>query len=138
MFTISIMNLCSLATLGYIDYKIYKIPNVILCGWLGTTIALTKLGCVTPRDIHETVMVVCMVTGSYIPLRRIARCNAGDFKLFAVLTLVSGVDCMLTTLFITLLITLLPFSCGVEKVPIAFTTYFGYIAFLLMHMEGLK
>lgn len=128
---LGLINLGTLVLLGYIDFVSYKIPNVILCGWLGTVMILKDYRYTTPIEIFLTVIGVLIATGSYIPLRRIVRCSAGDFKLFAVLTVAMGIDDMLTILIITLLITTLPLVCGVRKVPVAMTTGLGYIAFLL-------
>ena len=128
---LGLINLCTLILLGYIDFKSYKIPNVVLCGWLGTILIVHHIGCTTPKIIISTVIGSLIVTGSYIPLRRIVKCSAGDFKLFAVLTVAIGVDDMLAVLTITLLIGLLPLVYGVKKIPIAFVTCLGYIAFLI-------
>lgn len=129
---LGLINLCTLILLGYVDFKSYKIPNVVLCGWLGTILIIQHTGCcTTPRIIIPTVIGSLIVTGSYIPLRRIVKCSAGDFKLFAVLTVAIGVDDMLAVLTITLLISLLPLVYGVKKIPIALVTCLGYIAFLI-------
>lgn len=130
---LGLINLCTLILLGYVDFKSYKIPNVVLCGWLGTILTMYLIigYCTTPRIIIPTVIGSLIVTGSYIPLRRIVKCSAGDFKLFAVLTVAIGVDNMLAVLTITLLIGLLPLVYGVKKIPIAFVTCLGYIAFLI-------
>lgn len=132
---LGLMNLMTLAVLGYTDFVSYKIPNAILCGWLGTLIFFYYLGSVTPRDIIPIMFSALIVSGSYIPLRRIVKCSAGDFKLFAVLTVAIGLDNMLTTLLITSLLGLFPLACGLKRIPIAFITCFGYIAFLLMNLE---
>ena len=124
--------LLSLAMLGIIDFKSYKIPNVILCGWLGTIVFNRLLFSITPKVTIISIMGAIIVAGSYIPLRQIVSCSPGDFKLFAILTIAIGGKKMLTVLFITMLIALFPLASGVKKVPIAFLTFFGYIAFLLM------
>ena len=125
------LNLSTLMLLGYIDFKSYKIPNVILCGWLGTVLILKIIESTTPGTIIPTVIGALIVAGSYIPLRRIVKCSAGDFKLFAVLTVAIGIDDMLITLFFALLIGVLPLASGIKKIPIAFVTCLGYIAFLI-------
>ena len=130
-YVLGLINLSTLILLGCIDFKSYRIPNEILCGWLGTILFIHHIGCTTPRIIISAVMGAFIVIGSYIPLRRIVKCSAGDFKLFAVLTVAIGVDDMLNILLFSLLIGLLPLACGVKKIPIAFVTCLGYIAFLI-------
>ena len=132
---IRLVNTITLAALGLIDFKSYKIPNVVLCGWLGTILYIFNLECTTPSSIIPRILGALIVTGSYIPLRRIVKCSAGDFKLFAVMVVAVGADDMLNTLMITLITCLFPLASGVRKVPVAFVTYFGYIAFLLISME---
>lgn len=95
------------------------------------------LNSITPNTIIMKTVVAIIVAGSYIPLTYLVKTSAGDFKLFAVLSYVLGVDDMLATLFITMLISLFPLICGIKKVPIGFATYFGYIAFELLKMEGM-
>lgn len=129
--------LLSLAMLGIIDFKSYKIPNVILCGWLGTIVVDDLLFSITPKITITSMMGAIIVAGSYIPLRQIVKCSPGDFKLFAILSIAIGVTNMSTVLFITMLIALFPLASGIKKVPIAFLTFFGYIAFLLMQSEGI-
>lgn len=128
------LNVITLIALGYIDYTSYKIPNVILCVWLGTLLFYFFPNGTTPGEIIPTVIGAFIVAGSYIPLRRIVRCSAGDFKLFVVLTVAIGVDDMLTTLAISSVTSLFPLACGVKRLPMAFITCFGYIAFLLSKM----
>ena len=84
-----------------------------------------------------SIMGAIIVAGSYIPLRHIVKCSPGDFKLFAILSIAIGATNMSTVLFITMLIALFPLASGIKKVPIAFLTFFGYIAFLLMQSEGI-
>lgn len=129
--------LLSLAMLGIIDFKSYKIPNVILCGWLGTIVVDDLLFSITPKITITSMMGAIIVAGSYIPLRQIVKCSPGDFKLFAILSIAIGATNMSTVLFITMLIALFPLASGIKKVPIAFLTFFGYIAFLLMQSEGI-
>ena len=133
---VRLVSLSSLAILGIIDFKSYKIPNVILCGWLGTMVFDRLLFSIAPKITFLSMMDALIVAGSYIPLSRIAKCSPGDFKLFAVLTIAIGVLDMSIVLFITMLIALFPLASGIKKVPIAFLTFFGYIAFLLMQSEG--
>ncbi len=126
----------TLCILGLIDYKKYKIPNVILLLYLGYFIAIDIFDRITPNIIIAKIAIVIVVSGSYIPISIYVKAAAGDFKLFAVLSYVMGVDDMLATLLITMLISLFVLTCGVKKVPIAYITYFGYIAFQLLRMEG--
>ena len=112
-------NIMTLTTLGYIDYWYYKIPNVILVGWAMTIVSI------------QSIVFALVIAGSYIPLRQIVKCSAGDFKLFAVLGLACGSHITLVICLITMLISLIPLSGGAKKVPIAFTTLLGYTAFLL-------
>ena len=134
---VRLVSLSSLAILGIIDFKSYKIPNVILCGWLGTIVFNELLFSITPKITISIIMDAIIVAGSYIPLRQIVKCSPGDFKLFAVLVIAVGTLDMLTILFITMLIALFPLASGIKKVPIAFLTFFGYIAFLLIQSEGI-
>ena len=127
----------SLAILGIIDFKSYKIPNVILCGWLGTMVFDSLMFSIAPKITILSIMDALIVAGSYIPLSKIVKCSPGDFKLFAILTIAIGITDMSTVLFITMLIALFPLASGIKKVPIAFLTFFGYIAFLLMKSEGI-
>ena len=129
--------LLSLAVLGIVDFKSYKIPNVILCGWLGTMVFKAIMFSVTPMITISSILYALIVAGSYIPLGQIVKCSPGDFKLFAILSIAIGITDMLTVLFITMLIALFPLASGIKKVPIAFLTFFGYIAFLLMQSEGI-
>ena len=128
---LGLINLSTLILLGYIDFVTFKIPNVVLCGWLGTCILFHLIGCTTPQDIDSSIIGIVIVAGSYFLLKRIVSCSAGDFKLFAVLIVAIGLDNMITTLTITLLISLYPLVCGVKRNPLAFTACLGYIAFLL-------
>ena len=130
------INLCTLAILGYIDYTRYKIPNVILCGWFGTLICMDLISGAISNKYIESLVGMFIVTGSYIPLRLIVKVSAGDFKLYAVIAFAMGIDNMLCILFISSLISLFPLASGVKQVPMAFSTYFGYIAFLLSGYRG--
>lgn len=127
----------SLAVLGIIDFKSYKIPNIILCGWLGTMVFDSLMFSIAPKITILSIMDALIVAGSYIPLSKIVKCSPGDFKLFAILTIAIGITDMSTVLFITMLIALFPLASGIKKVPIAFLTFFGYIVFLLMKSEGI-
>lgn len=129
--------LVSLAVLGIIDFKSYKIPNIILCGWLGTMVFDSHMFSIAPKITILSIMDALIVAGSYIPLSKIVKCSPGDFKLFTILTISIGIKDMSTVLFITMLIALFPLASGIKKVPIAFLTFFGYIAFLLMKSEGI-
>ena len=129
--------LVSLAVLGIIDFKSYKIPNIILCGWLGTMVFDSLMFSIAPKITILSIMDALIVAGSYIPLSKIVKCSPGDFKLFAILTIAIGITDMSTVLFITMLIALFPLASGIKKVPIAFLTFFGYIVFLLMKSEGI-
>lgn len=123
-------NIMTLTTLGYIDYWYYKIPNVILVGWAMTIVSIQSINSTIPITTSSIVLAL-VIAGSYIPLRQIVKCSAGDFKLFAVLGLACGSHITLVICLITMLISLIPLACGAKKVPIAFTTLLGYTAFLL-------
>lgn len=123
-------NIFSLAILGYIDYKIYKIPNVILVAWV-TSICVINLYSAIPLNA-QTIILSGLTAGMYIPLRQIVRCEAGDFKLFAVIVLATGPNYALSICLISMLISLIPLASGIKRVPLALTTFFGYIAFLLL------
>ncbi|MBR1453163.1 MAG: prepilin peptidase [Lachnospiraceae bacterium] len=127
----------TIGIIGIIDYKSYKIPNAILIGWLGVAVFIDVLNNITPNIIFTKLITGIIVAGSYIPISCFVKASAGDFKLFAVLTYVMGIDDMLATLLITMLISLLPLFSGIKKTPIGFVLYFGYIAFELLRMEGL-
>ena len=127
------MNVITLAVLGYIDYVNYKIPNVILCGWLVTTMVMLKD--LTPIKL-STILVSLLVTGSYIPLRHIVKCNAGDFKLYGVLTVSKGLNDALWIILITQVFSVFPWASGIKKIQMASVTFFGYIAFLLLKIGG--
>ena len=130
------INLCTLAVLGYIDYARYKIPNVILCGWFGTLISMDLISGAISKIFIKSLIGMFIVAGSYIPLRLIFKASAGDFKLYAVIAFAVGTENMLKILFISSLISLFPLASGVKQVPMAFTTDFGYIAFLISGFSG--
>ncbi len=120
----------TLTTLGYIDFKTYKIPNAILSGWLLIIIMNYLMRTVS---FHTSWVISAFVTaGMYYPIRHVAKCSAGDFKLYAILMLTDEPQNILMICFISMIISLIPLACGVKKVPIALTTLFGYIAFLLI------
>ena len=124
-----LLNVITLAILGVIDYKTYKIPNIVLMGWVITIFTMFRLQAI-PMKIQT--LILCGITaGIYFPLRQIAFCSGGDFKLFAVVVLAMDSHSALITIFISMLFSLIPLACGVKKVPIAFMTFFGYTAFLL-------
>jgi Flp pilus assembly protein protease CpaA len=124
-----LLNVITLTILGVIDYKTYKIPNVVLIGWVMTTLFVIQLGAI---PIKTQSIVLCGITaGMYFPLRRIVACYAGDFKLFAAIMLAMDLHSALITIFVSMIISLIPLACGVRKVPLALMTLFGYTAFLI-------
>ena len=123
-------NLITLAILGYLDFKKNWIPNVILLGWIITMI-FSLIIVSTPIN-PSSVALSLVVVGIFFPLRQIVECNAGDFKLFAVLMLALKPMDSLLICFIAMLISLYLLASGIKKVPIALTTFFGYITFLLL------
>ncbi len=123
-------NLITLAALGYIDLKKFKIPNVILAGWL-VTIIIENIISTTP--ITQSSIISSFATvGIYYPLRQAVKCSAGDFKLYAVMMLTDTPHNILIVCLISMFLSLIPMVCGLKKIPIAFMTLFGYIAFLLI------
>ena len=124
-----VFTIISLTALGYIDYKIYKIPNAILLGWL-LTILVNCLNSIVP--IRTNMVVSALVTvGIFYPIRQVVKCNAGDFKLYAVMMLTDDPFNILTICLISMIISLVPMAVGVKKVPLALMTLFGYITFCL-------
>lgn len=133
------INFLTLAVLGYIDYVRFKIPNVIICGWLGTFFIIKILSS-SPTNFYTlitTLIASTLVTGSYFPLHHIVKCNAGDFKLFGVLTAINGLDDTLWIILITISFSVFPFAIGIKKIQIASYTFFGYIAFLFLRRGGI-
>lgn len=127
-----IFNVVTLACLGIIDFVTYKIPNAVLIGWIVTSIFINNLGgTITIDDNIKNVLFSLLVAGSFIPMRHIVYCNAGDFKLYGVLTAIIGVKNALIVLFMTCIMSFFPLASGVKRVQLAFVTYFGYIAFLI-------
>ena len=125
-----LLNVITLTILGVIDYKTYKIPNIVLMGWVITILTMFHLQSI---PIKTQTLVLCGITaGIYFPLRQIVVCYAVDFKLFAVIMLAMDIHSALIVIFISMLLSLIPLACGVKKVPIAFMTFFGYTAFLLL------
>ena len=129
---LSKINLITLTTLGYIDFKTFKIPNSILCGWI-LTITFIYLISTISFNINSLIGASLIIL-IYYPLRKVVKCNAGDFKLFAVLMLTDTPYRVLQVCFISMLISLIPLVSGVKKVPVALTTLFGYGAFLLTNI----
>lgn len=130
-----LLNVITLAILGVIDYKTYKIPNIVLMGWVLTFLIVSTIEAI---PIKLQSLILCGVTaGMYFPLRQIVKCSAGDFKLFAIIVLAMDLHCALITIFISMLISLIPLACGVKKVPLALMTLFGYTAFLLLKRGSL-
>lgn len=125
-----LLNIISLATLGYIDLKTYKIPNAILMGWTLAIIS-NHVICSIPLSIH-TLISAFLTAGMYIPLRQVVKCSGGDFKLFAVIMLATGPTSALIICLISMTISLIPLACGLKRVPIAFLTFLAYTAFLLL------
>ena len=86
-----VINCITLAIIGIIDFIIYKIPNVILAGWLMTNYILYKINSSTPIS-PESILFSIVVVGIYFPLRLVVKnCSAGDFKLFTALVLLHSV-----------------------------------------------
>lgn len=125
-------NLITLAILGFFDLKTGMIPNAILLGWIGTHIVNLSFSAthISPFSIAMSLLVV----GIFYPLRCIARSSAGDFKLYAAMMLIIDPIDSLYICFITMLISLIPLASGIKMVPIALTTFFGYITFLLLRL----
>ena len=129
---LDVLNISTLAFLGYIDYVSYKIPNVILGGWIVVLVLENIMTNSTSQITHTSLIASLLVAGSYFPLNHIVKCNAGDFKLYGVLTLSKGLDDSLIIILISSLISFFPIAGGKEKVPMAFMTFFGYIAFIIL------
>ena len=129
---IIVLNIVTLAALGFIDLVKYKIPNSILCGWILTYMVFLSNGYATPVSLKSRVIASLLVTGSYYLFRRIVKCNAGDFKFFGSITLISGISDSSKIVFIACLISLLPLAWGVKKVQLGLMAFFGYIAFLII------
>ena len=124
----------TLALLGYIDLKTYTIPNVILLGWMITIISL-RIGTTSISHLHIGLSVI--IVGAYIPLKHIAKCQGGDVKLYALLALTHTADDAMVIILISMLLSLIPMALGVKNIPLAFTTFLGYITFLFLRMEGM-
>lgn len=125
-------NLITLAILGYFDLKTGLIPNAILLGWIGTHIA--NLSFSGTHISSFSVAMSLLIVGIFYPLRCIAKCSAGDFKLYAAMMLIIEPKDSLCICFITMLISLFPLVSGIKMVPLALTTFFGYITFLLLRV----
>ena len=123
-----LLTLISLATLGYIDLKTYKIPNAVLIAWVLSIIYEHYISTI-PLSTSSIILAI-VIAGIYIPLRQVVRCSAGDFKLFAVIMLATGPQNTLLVCMLSMILSLIPLTCGLKKVPIAFTTFLAYTAFL--------
>ena len=125
-------NLVTLAIIGYLDFKEKRIPNAVLLGWIATII--TNLSIVgTPLNPSSVAMSLVTV-GIFFPLRRIAKCNAGDFKLYAVMMLSLEPQDSLYISLISMMISLIPLASGIRYVPLGLTTFIGYVTFLLLRL----
>ena len=126
---LSYYNIITLTALGFFDYKMLKIPNEILLGWLATIFVDYSI---SSTPITVSMIIVAIITaGIYWPIRQAVECSAGDFKLYAVLMLTDRPLNILSICLISMLISLIPMVSGIKKVPIALTTLLGYITFLL-------
>ena len=123
------MNLIILATIGIIDLKTYRIPNAILIGWVFIIVYDCLISSI-PLSIPRLISAL-ITAGIYIPLRQVVRCGGGDFKLFAVIVLAIGLHEALIVCLLSMFLSLIPLASGVKKVPIAFSTFLAYTAFLL-------
>ena len=126
-----LLNVITLIILGIIDLKKNKIPNAVLMGWVLMFHVSKTIEAIPIKS--QTLILAGLTAGIYFPLRQIVVCYSGDFKLFAVIMLVTDPHNALVIIFISMLISLIPLACGVKKVPIALMTLFGYTAFLLFN-----
>lgn len=133
---LGIITMVSLVALGYTDLRSRKIPNVILCEWL-LTIIIYNIFIGTTNISSYVVLASTLVTGSFLLLRHIIPCSAGDFKLYGILILAMGLSDTIKILLLSLICLVLPLACGIRRVPLAFITCLGYIAFLLLKTEGI-
>lgn len=131
-----LINIITLAFIGYIDYASYKIPNVILCGWLWTFLYISLNGTTPFISLISTFLVSLLVAGSFIPLSHVVKCSAGDFKLFGMLSATMGFKDTLWIILISSTYSVFLFASGVKKVPLGFLTFFGYIVFLFLRKDG--
>lgn len=134
-----IVNVSALAILGIFDYVKYKIPNVILSGWFVTIIVykiLEKGQSTLNNSIEESFIASLLVAGSFLPLKHIVKCNAGDFKLCAVLTVAEGLNNTLWILFISIMFSIPALASGIKKIQVAIYMFFGYIAFIFLRKVG--
>lgn len=121
-------NLITLAILGFTDFKLYRIPNAIILGWVATILACFNI---VSTPINPSSVALSLATvGIYFPLRRIVRCYAGDFKLFAAMMLSLEPNESLCICILTMLISLIPLASGIRYVPLGLTTFLGYVTFL--------
>ena len=118
--------------LAYFDLKFYKIPNII--------IVLSELTRISILSISHIDIVSIMIRTSsnyivffllYLLLTPMVKVSAGDMKLFSLLMNFLGREKGLYIIFISLIISIFPLLRGVKKVPIAFCSLLGLIAFLL-------
>ena len=125
-------NLITLAIIGFLDLKHNWIPNAIILGWLTTIFFGFNIVSipVNPSSVGLSLVTV----GIFFPLRRIVKCCAGDFKLYAVLMLTMEPSDSLGVCFMSMAISLIPLASGIKYVPIGLTTLFGYVTFLLFRI----
>ena len=121
-------NVITLTILGIIDFKIYKIPNIVLVGWVITIFIMFRLNTIPIKT--QSLVLAGLTAGIYFPLRQIVKCSGGDFKRFAVIMLAMEPYSALETIFISMILSLIPLVSGVKKVPMAYTMLLGYTAFL--------
>ena len=125
-------NLVTLAIIGYLDFKQGRIPNAILLGWIATTITVFSI---VGTPLNPSSVATSLITvGVFILLRRIVKCSAGDFKLYAVLMLSLEPKDSLCICLISMLISLYPLASGIRYVPLGLTTFIGYVTFLLFRL----
>ena len=125
-------NIVTLAILGFLDLKKHLIPNVVLLGWILTLIFILFMSA-TPINPSSVILSLAVV-GIFFPLRQIVNCNAGDFKLYAILMLIHEPTESLWICFLSMIISLYPLTSGNKIVPLALTTLFGYVTFLLLRL----
>ena len=125
-------NIVTLAILGFLDLKKHLIPNAILLGWIITLIFYIFISA-TPIN-PSSIVLSLVVVGIFFPLRQIVKCNAGDFKLYAIMMLIHEPMDSLWICFLSMIISLFPLASGNKLVPLALTTLFGYVTFLLLRL----
>lgn len=103
-----------------------------MLGWIATII--TNLSIVgTPLNPSSVAMSLVTV-GIFFPLRRMVKCSAGDFKLYAVMMLSLEPQDSLYISLISMMISLIPLASGIRYVPLGLTTFIGYVTFLLLRL----